>query len=58
MVGQLVATQFQVGQNWALGSAVAVVLILVILVTVLVAAMVGLALRALVRARRRVGALA
>ena len=56
MVGQLVATQFQVGQNWALGSAVAVVLILVILVTVLVAAVLGLALRAVVRARRRVGA--
>jgi spermidine/putrescine transport system permease protein len=56
MVGQLVATQFQVGQNWALGSAVAVVLILVILLTVLVAALVGLALRAVVRARRRVGA--
>ena len=36
MAGQLVATQFQVGQNWALGSALAVVLILVILLTVLV----------------------
>ena len=58
MVGQLVATQFQVGQNWALGSAVAVVLILVILLTVLVAALLGLALRAVVRSRRRVGALA
>ena len=31
MVGQLVASQFQTAQNWALGSAMAVVLILVIL---------------------------
>ena len=30
MVGQLVASQFQTAQNWALGSAMAVVLILVI----------------------------
>ena len=58
MIGQLVATQFQVGQNWALGSAIAVVLILVILLTVLVAALVAVLLRSVVRARRRVGALA
>ena len=38
MVGQLVASQFQTGQNWALGSAMAVVLILVIVVT---AAIIG-----------------
>lgn len=31
MIGQLVASQFQTAQNWALGSAMAVVLILVIL---------------------------
>lgn len=58
MVGQLVATQFQVGQNWALGSALAVVLILVILLTVLVVGLIGLALRTVVRARRSVGELA
>ncbi|WP_370459986.1 ABC transporter permease [Nostocoides sp. F2B08] len=38
MVGQLVASQFQAAQNWALGSAMAVLLILVIAVTVLVGA--------------------
>ncbi|MGV8970304.1 MAG: ABC transporter permease [Microbacteriaceae bacterium] len=38
MVGQLVASQFQTGQNWALGSAMAVVLILVIIAT---AAVIG-----------------
>lgn len=36
MVGQLVAAQFQTAQNWALGSAMAVMLILVILVSVAV----------------------
>lgn len=40
MVGQLVASQFQTAQNWALGSAMAVVLILVIIVTVAVAAVI------------------
>ncbi len=34
MVGQLVASQFQTAQNWALGSAMAVLLILVIMLTV------------------------
>ncbi|MFN8189528.1 MAG: ABC transporter permease [Nocardioidaceae bacterium] len=34
MVGQLVASQFQTAQNWALGSAMAVILILVIAATV------------------------
>lgn len=34
MVGQLVASQFQTAQNWALGSAMAVLLIIVILATV------------------------
>jgi spermidine/putrescine transport system permease protein len=38
MVGQLVASQFQTAQNWALGSAMAVVLILVIVATVAVIA--------------------
>lgn len=35
MVGQLVASQFQTAQNWALGSAMAVILILVIAATVI-----------------------
>jgi spermidine/putrescine transport system permease protein len=54
IIGQLVATQFQSPHNWALGSAMAVILILVILATVLVAGTVALALRAVLRARRRV----
>lgn len=37
MVGQLVASQFQQAQNWALGSAMAVVLMLVIVATIAVA---------------------
>lgn len=41
MVGQMVAAQFQTAQNWALGSAMAVTLILVI---VLSAAVIGAAL--------------
>jgi spermidine/putrescine transport system permease protein len=41
MVGQLVASQFQTAQNWALGSAMAVLLILVIAATVLVGATVA-----------------
>ncbi|WP_353815856.1 ABC transporter permease [Agromyces sp. SYSU T00266] len=41
MVGQLVASQFQAAQNWALGSAMAVLLILVIMVS---AAAIGLLL--------------
>lgn len=38
MVGQLVASQFQTAQNWALGSAMAVVLMLVIALTIAAAA--------------------
>ncbi|MGR0219831.1 ABC transporter permease [Agromyces sp. ZXT2-6] len=41
MVGQLVASQFQAAQNWALGSAMAVLLIVVIMVS---AAAIGLAI--------------
>ncbi|WP_430644871.1 ABC transporter permease [Agromyces sp. GXS1127] len=41
MVGQLVASQFQAAQNWALGSAMAVLLILVIVIS---AAAIGLLL--------------
>ncbi|MCO7204121.1 ABC transporter permease [Microbacterium sp. CnD16-F] len=38
MVGQLVASQFQTAQNWALGSAMAVVLMLVIALSIGIAA--------------------
>jgi spermidine/putrescine transport system permease protein len=37
MVGQMVAAQFQTAQNWALGSAMAVTLILVIVLSAAVA---------------------
>ena len=40
MVGQLVASQFQTAQNWALGSAMAVLLILVIMLTVAIGGVV------------------
>ncbi|MDN3496189.1 ABC transporter permease [Planococcus sp. APC 4015] len=40
MVGQLVASQFQTAQNWALGSAMAVLLMLVITLTIGVAALI------------------
>lgn len=40
MVGQLVASQFQTAQNWALGSAMAVLLILTIMLTVAIGALV------------------
>ncbi len=43
MVGQLVASQFQTAQNWALGSAMAVLLILVIMATVGVGAVIAVA---------------
>lgn len=40
MVGQLVASQFRTAQNWALGSAMAVMLILVIMATVAVGGLI------------------
>lgn len=40
MIGQLVASQFSTAQNWALGSAMAVLLILVIMATIAVAALI------------------
>ena len=40
MTGQLVASQFQTAQNWALGSAMAVLLIVVIMLTVAIGAVV------------------
>jgi spermidine/putrescine transport system permease protein len=54
MVGALVASQFNTAQNWALGSAMAVILILMILTSVAVFALIGLGIRALVRRARRV----
>lgn len=41
MVGQIVASQFQTAQNWALGSAMAVLLILTIALSIGVAALIG-----------------
>ncbi len=41
MVGQIVASQFQTAQNWALGSAMAVLLILTIAVSIAIAAAIG-----------------
>jgi spermidine/putrescine transport system permease protein len=54
MVGNLVASQFLVAQNWALGAASAVSLVVMILGTVLVFAALGLALRGLAARRRHV----
>ena len=54
MVGALVASQFNTAQNWALGSAMAVILILMILGSVAIFAVLGLIGRTIVRRRRRV----
>jgi spermidine/putrescine transport system permease protein len=54
MAGQLVASQFQTAQNWALGSAMAVVLIVFIGVTVAFFAIAWTSVRAAVRARSRI----
>ena len=54
MVGALVASQFNTAQNWALGSAMAVILILMILGSVAFFAVLGLIGRAIIRRRRRV----
>jgi spermidine/putrescine transport system permease protein len=54
MAGALVASQFTTAQNWALGAAQAVVLIVMILGTVAVFAVVGLAIRAAARRNRRI----
>jgi spermidine/putrescine transport system permease protein len=49
MAGSLVASQFLEAQNWALGSAMAMVLIGMILATIAVAALIALAFRTLIR---------
>ena len=54
MVGALVASQFNTAQNWALGSAMAVILILMILGSVAIFAVLGLIGRAIIRRNRRV----
>jgi len=54
MVGALVASQFNTAQNWALGSAMAVILIVMILLSLGVFALIGFGIRALVRRSRRV----
>ena len=54
MAGALVASQFTTAQNWALGAAQAVLLIVMILGTVAVFAVVGLAIRWVARRSRRI----
>ena len=54
MAGAMVASEFNTGLNWALGSAQAVILILMILGTVAVFAVLGLAMRTIARARRKI----
>ncbi|MEO8423426.1 MAG: ABC transporter permease [Actinomycetota bacterium] len=54
MAGALVASQFTTAQNWALGAAQAVILIIMILGTVTVFALVGLAIRWLARRSRQI----
>ena len=54
MVGALVASQFSTAQNWALGSAMAVILIVMILGSVLFFAALGLIARTVIRRSRRV----
>jgi spermidine/putrescine transport system permease protein len=53
MVGQLVASQFQTAQNWALGSAMAVLLIVVIMATVGAGALIAWLVSMPFRARNR-----
>jgi spermidine/putrescine transport system permease protein len=54
MVGQLVASQFNTAQNWALGSAMAVLLMLFIAAAVVIVGGVALVIRFFVRRSRRV----
>ncbi len=54
MAGAMVASQFLAAQNWALGSAMAIVLIAMILATIAVVALVTLVARTVVRRRRHV----
>lgn len=54
MVGQLVANQFNSAQNWALGSAMAVLLMVFTLLTVAIVGGIYLIIRAILRFNRRV----
>ena len=54
MAGAMVATQFNTGLNWALGAAQAVILIIMILSTVAVFALLGLLVRSIALARRKI----
>ena len=54
MAGALVASQFNVAQNWALGAAQAVILIVMIMGTVAVFALIALAIRTVARASRKI----
>ena len=54
MAGRMVADQFLVAQNWARGSAMAMLLIIMILLALGIGAVIGLGIRALVRRSRRV----
>lgn len=54
MAGAMVASQFSTAQNWALGAAQAVVLIVMIMGTVAVFGFVALVLRTIARARRKI----
>ncbi|THG29066.1 ABC transporter permease [Glaciibacter flavus] len=54
MIGQLVASQFNTAQNWALGSAMAVLLMVFTAAAVIVFGAAGLIIRSLVRRSRRV----
>jgi len=54
MAGVMVASQFTVAQDWALGAAQAVILIAMIMGTVAVFAVIALAIRTIARASRRI----
>ena len=54
MAGALVASQFLTAQNNALGSAVAVVLIISILVVIAAAGIISISVRTILRRRRAV----
>jgi spermidine/putrescine transport system permease protein len=54
MAGVMVASQFTIAQDWALGAAQAVILVAMILGTVAVFAVIALGIRAIARASRRI----
>src|SRR5262249_62379274 len=54
MAGVMVASQFTLAQDWALGAAQAVILVAMILGTVAVFALIALTTRAIARASRRI----